>query len=170
MKSILKMIITIALLSLFSACITTSPLVIPEKYNLDGQLKRVDKVEDVRVGRTKPAFTKFNEFGEAAADVISRRDTVTLSVAQKQWIKVDEQSIILRGGSKEYYLLVLDKPVMGLMGMDSISFTLMQNIITAKKDFIQVGNIKYFIDRIYIIDGVKNMASVRAHLIKGNKK
>ncbi|MBN1907642.1 MAG: hypothetical protein JW927_21365, partial [Deltaproteobacteria bacterium] len=99
---------------LVSAC-ASMQIVLPEKYNLNDKLEEVTEIQDLRIGGGRaPSFTEFKESEdfdfEPAPDVIARRDTFTLSEADNHWIKVDNQSLILRNGPDEYYLLVLQRP------------------------------------------------------------
>jgi hypothetical protein len=158
------MSMTLMLLLMMTSCATTK-ITIPEKYSLDSQLERVDKVADIRVGRSQPAITEFIESFEDAQTVMARRDTVTYSESQNQWIKVDEQSFMLRGPNS-YYLLVLHARALGLMSTDTISFRLLTNVIQAGADFLDLGGIRYLIERIYKIDSTQQMLSIKSQLTK----
>lgn len=156
---------------LVSAC-ASMQIILPEKYNLGDKLKEVTEIQDLRIGGGRaPSFTEFKENEdydfEPAPDVIARRDTVTLSEAQNHWIKVDNQSLILRNGPDEFYLLVLQSPAYNLMTLDAISFVNTLSIIRAKKDLIQIGEHKYAIERIYKIDGSDKMFSIKNQLSAG---
>lgn len=165
MKTIKLLISSFILIFISAACVTTEVARIPEKYFLDNSLERVEKVADLRTGRNQPAFTEFEYAGEDAEDVMARRETLTLSESASQWIKVDEQSFFIRSGSNEYYLLVLHRPLSGLMGMDTITFRLLSNVIVAEKDFIESDLAKYFIDRIYKIESDRQMKVVRSRIL-----
>ena len=66
------------------------------------------------------------------------------------------QSLILRNGPDEFYLLVLQRSVYNLMTADSISFVNMLNIIRAKKDLVGIGA------RDILLNGyIKLMAAIR---------
>ena len=49
MKLKIKMLTIIALLVTVISCVTTTPVALPEKYNLDNDLKAVSRVSTVRV-------------------------------------------------------------------------------------------------------------------------
>ncbi len=49
MKLTIKMLTIITLLVTVISCVTTTPVVLPEKYNLDNDLKAVSRVSTVRV-------------------------------------------------------------------------------------------------------------------------
>ncbi|MBN1907012.1 MAG: hypothetical protein JW927_18175, partial [Deltaproteobacteria bacterium] len=83
------------------------------------------------------------------------------------WIKVDNQSLILRNGPDEYYLLVLQRPAYNLMTVDTISFVNTLSIIRAKKDYVEIGEHKYVIERIYKIDSNDKMSAIKNHISAG---
>ena len=156
---------------LVSAC-ASKQVKLPVKYDLGDKLKQVAKIQDMRIGGGKPPrFTEFKEHSdfafEPAADVIARRDTFTLSESKNQWIKVDNQSLILRNGPDEYYLLVLQSPAYDLMNVDTISIVNALNTIRAKKDLIGVGGQKYTIERIYKIDSNDMMLAIKNRILGG---
>ncbi len=152
---------------LFSAC-SSMQIKLPKKYDLGRQLEEYTEIKDFRIGGgRKPSFTEFKEQFEDATVVIARRDTFTLSEAQNHWIRVDNQSLILRNGPNEFYLLILQRPAYDLMTVDAISFVNMLNIIRAKKDLIQIGAHNYVIERIYRITGNKNMYAIRNQILGG---
>lgn len=150
MRSIIKIIIVSILILMLAAC-AGSPIQIPDKYLLDGQLQRVDEIADLRAGRPRPAFSDFLETFEDPLTVIARRDTVTLDETENEWIKVDDQSFIIRAVKNEYYLLVLDRPAINLMTTNTITFQLLANALRAKADYINLDNTWYSIERIYKI-------------------
>ncbi len=152
-------------LLLVSAC-SSIQIKLPEKYNLGDQLEEVTEIQDLRIGGgRKPSFTEFREHEdfdfEPAPDVIARRDTFILSEAQNHWIRVDNQSLILRNGPNEFYLLILQRPAYDLMTVDAISFVNMLNIIRVKKDLVEIGANKYGIERIYKMVGNRKMHTIK---------
>jgi hypothetical protein len=165
MRSLSKMINVLALIIMISACATTKPQ-IPEKYALDNQLEPVKEVQYDRLGfGRRPAFTDFNVQGEDPVTVMLRRDTVTLSESQHHWIKVDQQSLIIRTSPSEYYLMVLHRPSASLLFVDNISIISPTNVIRAGLDLIQMqGDINYIIERIYKIDSHEKVFAIRDQL------
>jgi hypothetical protein len=144
------------------------PVKLPVKYDLGNRLELVKEIKDLRIGGGKgPSFTEFNESFEDATAVIARRDTVTLSETKNHWIKVDMQSLILRNGPDQFYLLVLQRPAFNLMTVDTISFVNMLNIIRAKKDNVEIGGQTYIIERIYLINGNDKMFAIKNQLSAG---
>ncbi len=166
MKAILKIIIMLVSMVMVSSCVTTTSYEVPQKYMLDDQLERVDRVPDVRVGRSQPAFTTFEESFEDPQKVMARRDTVTFSETSNQWVKIDAQSFALRSGPGEYYLLVLNLPAIDLMSTESISFTLLSNIIKAKSDYLELNGSRYIIERIYKIESTQKLLELKYSLTK----
>ncbi len=163
MGSFLKMVVALLFTILVISCASKS-YQIPDKYALDSQLERVDVVNNISMGKA-PAFTSFNSSFEDPQSVIARRDTVTFSETQSQWIKVDEQSFIIRSSANTYYLLVLHVPAIGLMNTETISFTLLSNIIKAKADWLDLGGSKYMIDRIYKINSTDQMNAIKNQIL-----
>lgn len=154
-------------LLLISAC-ASMQVKLPVKYDLGNKLEQVAEIKDMRIGGGRgPSFTEFSESFEDATAVISRRDTLTLSETKNHWIKVDTQSLILRNGPNDFYLLVLQRPAYDLLTVDTISFVNTLNIIRAKKDFLQIGAEKYFIERIYKIDGNDKMYTIKNQISAG---
>ncbi len=155
---------------LVSAC-ASMQIKLPERYDLGDKLEEVTEIQDMRIGGGRaPSFTEFKEQFEDANAVIARRDTFTLSEAQNQWIKVDMQSLILRNGPDEFYLLVLQRPAYDLMTVDTISFVNLLNIIRAGKDLVEVGGQKYVIERIYKINGKDKMLAIKNQILAGQFK
>ena len=156
---------------LVSAC-ASMQVKLPVKYDLGDKLELVQEIQDMRLGGGRsPSFTIFKEHEEfryePAPDIIARRDTFTLSENENDWIKVDNQSLILRHGPDEFYLLVLQRPVYNLMTVDSISFVNMLNVIRAKKDLVGIGGQRYVIERIYKIDGNDKMLEIKNRILGG---
>ena len=172
---------------LVSAC-ASMKVQLPVKYDLGDKLKQVPEIQDMRIGSGRaPSFTEFKAPAttpsyekvanpgagsgdlpfEPASNVIARRDTFTLSENQHQWIKVDNQSLILRNGPDEYYLLVLQSPADQLMTVDTISIVNTLNIIKAKKDLVDIGGQRYVIERIYKIDGSDKMLAIKNRILGG---
>ena len=164
MRSFIKMSMTLILVLMMTSCATTK-IQIPEKYSLDNQLERVKFVANVNLGK-KPAFTNINESFEDPQSVMARRDTVTFSESQNQWIKVDSQSFILRATPSTYYLLVLNVPSPVLMVTDTLSFQLLANRIDAGADYLTLGGTNYMIERIYKIESSQQMLAIRNQLQK----
>ena len=157
-KSFFKILIISTLFLIVSACATTS-IIVPEKYMLDNQLDRVNEIPFARTGRG-PANIQFNQAGEDPLTVMKRRDTITLSETDHQWIKVDKQSFIMRSSPSVYYLLVLDRPAVNLMSTTNISLAPLSNVLKAGVDFLELDNIKYIINRIYVINGRDKVHSI----------
>ena len=171
---------------LVSAC-ASEQVQLPVKYDLGDKLEQVPEIQDARLGGGKaPSFTEFKEPEktpeykrlanplikedspfEPATDVIARRDTFTLSESQNQWIKVDNQSLILRHGPDEFYLLVLQSPAYDLLEVDTISIINALNIIRAKKDLVGVGGQRYIIERIYKIESNDMMLAIKNRILGG---
>jgi Family of unknown function (DUF6491) len=154
-------------LLLISAC-SSMQVKLPVKYDLGNKLEQVSEIKDMQIGGGRgPSFTQFNESFEEATAVIARRDTITLSETNNHWIKLDKQSLILRNGPDQFYLLVLQRPAYDLLTVDTISFVNMLNIIRAKKDLIQIGGQSYIIERIYKIDGNDKMLAIKNQISAG---
>lgn len=154
-------------LLLVSAC-ASMQMKLPEKYDLGNKLEEVKEIQDFRIGGgRRPSFTEFKEQFEDATAVIARRDTFTLSETQNHWIKVDHQSLILRHGPDEFYLLVLQSPAYDLLTVDTISFVNALHIIRAKMDLVGIGGQRYAIERIYKIDGNDKMLAIKKQILGG---
>jgi hypothetical protein len=163
MGSFMKMAIVLLFAVLVFSCASKN-YQIPDKYALDSQLEKVDVVNNVRMGKA-PAFTTFNSSFEDPQSVMQRRDTVTFSESQDQWIKVDQQSFIIRSSANTYYLLVLNMPAIGIMSTDTISFALASNNMKAKADFLELGGVRYIVDRIYKINSTDQMNTIRNQIL-----
>lgn len=152
---------------LVSAC-ASMQVELPVKYDLGDKLEQVSEIQDLRIGGGKsPSFLIIDDRNESLGDSIARRDTFTLSENQNDWIKVDIQSLILRNGPDEFYLLVLQRPAYDLMTVDTISFINALNIIRAKKDLVHIGGHTYVIERIYKIDGKDKMLNIKSRILGG---
>ncbi|NLD38322.1 MAG: hypothetical protein GX654_15780 [Desulfatiglans sp.] len=152
---------------LVSAC-ASMQVELPVKYDLGDKLEQVSKIQDLRIGGGKsPSFLIIDDRNESLGESIARRDTFTLSENENHWIKVDIQSLILRNGPDEFYLLVLQRPVYDLMTVDTISFISALNIIRAKKDLVHIGGHTYVIERIYKIDGKDKMLNIKSRILGG---
>jgi hypothetical protein len=152
---------------LVSAC-ASMQVKLPQKYDLGDKLEEVTEIRDMRLGGGRaPSFTEFKESFEDANAVIARRDTFKLYESKQDWIKVDLQSLILRNGPNEFYLLVLQRPADNLMTVDTISIVNMLNIIRAKKDLVEVAGQNYVIDRIYKIEGSDKMLAIKNQISAG---
>jgi hypothetical protein len=188
MGSLLKMINLLMLIMMVSACATTNTI-IPEKYLLDKQLERVQEIQDFRMGRGRaPAFIIIDYSGPESRyrmvdqsdsegpgpgrdlrGTINQINTVTLSESSHDWIKVDNQSLIIRTGPSEYHLLVLQIVTPYLMFSEDISFTSSNNVIRAGVDLVQLGNnMNYLIDRIYKINSNEQMYVIKKQLMDEN--
>jgi hypothetical protein len=183
MGSLSKMIKALMLILIVSACATTNQP-IPEKYALDKQLEQVKEIQNFRMGQGRqPTFiiikpsgpddssdssnqSDSEETGGDLQDTINQLNTVTLSESSHQWIKVDNQSLILRTGPSEYHLLVLQIPSANLMFSDDISFISSTNVIRAGLDLVHLqNNMNYIIDRIYKINSHEQMYAIKNQLM-----
>lgn len=166
MRSLFKMIKALVLIMMVSACATAIPQ-IPEKYALDNQLEQVNMIRGFRL-TGQPAFTTFNESFEDAMAVMERRDTVLLNKTSRHWIEVDQQSLIVQPGPKEYYLLILQIPAPELKFSEDISIYSMGNVIKAGADAVQFPNynenLRYTIVRIYKLNSPEQMNAIRDQL------
>ena len=188
MKSLSKMVKVFWLIFMVSACATTNQP-IPEKYALDKQLEQVKEIQNFRMGqggiatfliigsdgvvdsKEIPNQSNAEEPGVDLRPLINQLHTVTLSESLHQWIKVDNQSLILRTGPSEYYLLVLQIPSSKLMFSENISFICSIDVIKAGLDFVQIGdNINYLIDRIYKINSHEQMYTIKNQLVGKNRE
>ena len=151
-----------------SAC-ATKHVKLPVKYDLGDKLEQVSEIQDMRLGRggRSPSFLIIEDHDEWLGDSIARRDTFTLSERDNEWIRVDDQSLILRHGPDKFYLLVLQRPVHNLMTEDIISFVTMLNVIRAKKDLVGIGGPRYVIERIYKIEGNDMLTAVKNRILGG---
>jgi len=93
------------------------------------------------------------------------------------WEKVDQQSLLLRDGTSDYYLLVLQRPSAELLyNNNSISLTFSVSMIRAGMDEVILSapgdiNVRYIIERIYRIKGNKQMLEIKRQLMtKDDKK
>ena len=152
---------------LISAC-ASMQVNLPGIYDLGDKLEELTEIQDMRIGGGRaPSFTEFTESFEDATAVIARRDTFTLSESKHHWIKVNSQSLILRNGPDEFFLLVLQIPAYDLMTVDTISIVNPLNIIRVKKDLVHIGAHRYSIERIYKIDGRDNMLAIKSLIQAG---
>jgi len=159
MGSLFKTIIVFALLLMISACATTS-FKIPERYMLDNQLERVTEVPSNRLGYgRRPTFADPVETFEDPQIIMARRDTITFRRFE-HWTTVDQQSLIMNTTSSDYYLLVFDRPAVNLMATNEISFTLRADLLSAGGDFLELGDQRYLIDRIYKIINSEQMNTI----------
>ena len=166
MRSLFKIITVLILIIMVSGCATTIPQ-IPEKYSLDNQLEQVDRIRGFRI-TGRPAFPIFEESLEDPLVVMNRRDTLLLNKTLSHWIAVDQQSLIIQPGPREYYLLVLQIPAPELLFSEDISIYSMGNVIKAGADSVQFPdhnvNLRYPIIRIYKIDSPEQMRAIRDQL------
>ena len=93
-----------------------------------------------------------------------------------EWEKVDQQSLILRTGPSDYYLLVLMIPAYELPFTDIIRLSSTGTMIRAGMDEVILSapgdiNVRYIIERIYRIKGNKQMLEIKKQLMtKDDKK
>jgi len=153
---------------LVSAC-ASMHVKLPVKYDLGDKLEQVPEIQDMRLGGggRAPSFLIIEDHDEFIGNSIARRDTFTLSESENDWIRVDDQSLILRNGPDDFYLLVLQSPVYNLMTVDTISFVNMLNVLRAKKDLVEIGGQRYVIERIYKIDGNDKMLAIKNRILGG---
>ena len=98
---------------LVSACASkqVSHVKLPVRYDLGDKLEQVSEIQNLRLGGgRRPSFLIIDDHDEFLGDSIAKRDTYSFSENKKEWIKVDNQSLILRNGPEEFYLLVLQSP------------------------------------------------------------
>lgn len=92
-----------------------------------------------------------------------------------EWHEVDQQSLIIKTGLSEYYLLVLDIPSNLLLFTDRISITSSASTILAGFDRVTLyypGSFmdSYKIERIYKIKDSKQMRSIKKQLKPNSDK
>ncbi len=92
-----------------------------------------------------------------------------------EWHEVDQQSLIIKTGLSEYYLLVLDIPSNLLLFTDRISITSSASTILAGFDRVTLyypGSLmdSYKIERIYRIKDRKQMRSIKKQLNPNSDK
>ena len=153
---------------LVSAC-AAKQVVLPVKYDLGDKLEQVPEIRDMRIGGggRAPSFLIIKDHDEFIGDSITKRDTFTLSENKDEWIKLDIQSLILRNGQDEYYLLVLQRPAYNLLEVDTISFVNMLNVLRAKKDLVGIGGQKYVIERIFKIESSDIIPAIKNRILGG---
>jgi hypothetical protein len=99
---------------------------------------------------------------------MNRRDTALLNKTSNHWTPVDHQSLIMRTGPSEYYLLVLQTPLFEIMFSEDISIYCMNNVLKAGSDYVEFprynNNVRYTIKRIYKINSLEQMHAVRYQL------
>ena len=88
------------------------------------------------------------------------------------WDRVDQQSLLLRAGPGDYYLLVLKTPSTELMFTNSIRLSTTSSMVRAGMDDVILygpGRIKYHytIERIYKIKGRQQMLAIKKQLTEG---
>jgi len=182
-------IFTFIIVFLALACATTDLMSIPKKYDLDKQLEQVKEIQSLRMGQGRqPTFIIldlsnrydaledwFNQSnsegsGEDLREWSQYLNTVTLSESSHQWIKVDNQSLIIRTGPNEYHLLVLQIPSPYLIFSEDISL-ISPTVIRAGLDLVQLrDNMWYVIERIYKINGHEQMYAIKNQLMENNKE
>jgi hypothetical protein len=141
MKFLIKIFFLFISSILITACAATSQLQKPDKYGLGNQLQQISMIRN-------PWIT--------------------------DWDKVDNQSFFIRTEPNEYYLIVLMSPSIELNFQESIAISNSNNMIMAgfSSLIVSIGeNIKnsYLIDRIFKINGTKQMHEIRDQLtgVKG---
>jgi len=135
MKTFKRIFIVMFSLLMISAC-ATGNIKIPEKYALDMQLEQIKSI--YKYGIT-------------------------------DWERVDSQSLILERGPGDYYLLVLKIPAPELPFRTGIRLSSTGDMIRAGMDdviFYNGAHMKqsYPIDRIYRINGIEQMRTIRNQL------
>lgn len=88
------------------------------------------------------------------------------------WDQVDQQSLLLRTGPSDYYLLVLKRPATELMFTNRIALTSSASLIRAGMDKVILfspGSIKvtYIIEKMYRIRGNQQMYAIKKQLRGG---
>jgi hypothetical protein len=88
------------------------------------------------------------------------------------WDQVDQQSLILRTGPSDYYLLILKRPSTELMFTQRIGLTSSSSLIRAGLDQVIIksaGSIRvtYTIDKMYRIKGNQKMYAIKKQLREG---
>lgn len=143
MKFLIKILFLFISCILITSCVATSQLQKPDKYALGNQLQQISMIRN-------PWIT--------------------------DWDKVDNQSFFIRTEPNEYYLIVLISPSIELNFQESIAISNSNNMIMAgfSSLIVSIGeNIKnsYLIDRIFKINGTKQMHEIRDQLtgVKGAK-
>lgn len=92
-----------------------------------------------------------------------------------EWYEVDQQSLILKTGFNEYYLLVLNMPCHELLFTYRIGVTSSASMIQAGFDSVILyypgsPRISYKIERIYRIKGNEQMRSIKEQLKPNSDK
>ena len=173
MKAAIKLITSFIVILTLSSCATTDNK-IPEKYDLDRQFMRVNRITDFPLDRTKSLPTYLEM-------VIKSRENKNDEKAQSQPVygpiycpdcqisKVDEQSLIIRGGPDKNYLLILQRPVPNILHNVEIRImtsSLNTNEINAKTDAILIGEgVRCPIERIYMLGDDEQAVTVKNQLL-----
>ena len=135
MKAMIKFTSIFILFIMVGACATTS-ISIPEKYNLDNELKVVEQITTFK----KP-----------------------------DWEEVDNQSIILKTNFKDFYLLVLNRPITTMLPI-TIGISSTVSTIRAGLDQIVVidsGIAQYYtIEKIYKLKGREQANEIKERFEK----
>ncbi len=86
------------------------------------------------------------------------------------WETVDNQSVILRANVSDYYLLVLHRPMAGVITSEKIGISSTTTTIRARFDKIYVkdtaGMQYYIIDKIYKLEGREQATQIKQQLRK----
>ena len=89
------------------------------------------------------------------------------------WENVDRQSVILRANTSDYYLLVLHRPIAGVITSEKIGISSTVSSIKAGYDKIFVkesGSMDYYIiDKIYKLKGRDQARKIKEQLRKNVK-
>jgi hypothetical protein len=90
-----------------------------------------------------------------------------------EWDKVDQQSLILKAGPGDYYLLVLKIPSPELLFTQHILLSSSMSMIRAGYDQVILygpgeTRITYTIDRIYRMKSYQQMLTIKRQLTEGN--
>ncbi len=137
MKNIKKLICFIFIPFIVTSCATMQAK-IPEKYNLDKELERVDQISNFRISG---------------------------------WEDVDKQSIILKANIHDYYLLVLDRPMIDWITGFTIGISGTSLNISPGFDRIYVKDSSgiqsnYIINKIYKLKGSDQVKEIKDRLRK----
>ncbi len=171
MKAATGLITPLIIIIFLISCATTTTQ-IPEKYDLDIQFLRVDKITDLHVGREKPAYVYNGEM--AIREYMRHKDDQDyqqqiprpLYASNFQISKVDEQSLILRGGPDKNYLLVLQWPIPDKLSDLGIKIITSSFCINAKTDFVLIGEaLRCPIERIYMIGDDEHAVMIKNQLL-----
>ena len=119
----------------------------------------------VSCATTQPAIPEKYNLGNQLEEI---KEITRYKVSS--WETVDIQSIILRANMSDYYLLVLDRPIMGVISSESIGISSTVNTIKSGLDRIYVkdsaGTQYYVIDKIFKLNGRDQVKQIKEQLGK----